>query len=153
VQKDTRPILIGMNNPVSSSPGHELFPYPPGCTGHRIFELLQSRVPAVTRRQYLDRFDRRNLVPLPVWDKQMARARAMQLEQELWFTGRTIVLLGGDVANAFRHPRLLLHPQVIGGCTWRQVPHPSGRNLWFNDEKNRFLVASLLEDLFNVERV
>jgi hypothetical protein len=138
-----------MNNPVSSRPGHELFPYPPGCTGHRILELLQTRLPNVTRRQYLDRFDRRNLVPHKIWHKQTARDNAVKLEQELWFSGRTIVLLGGDVANAFKHPRLLLHPQVIGGATWRQVPHPSGRNLWYNHPTNRFMVATLLEDLYN----
>jgi hypothetical protein len=137
-----------MNNPVSSKPEHALFPYPPGCTGHRIFEMLKSRVPDVTRHDYLDRFERRNLVPYKVYDKKMAREHAAKIEHELFGSGRSVVLFGADVAGAFGHPRLLLHPQVIGGVTWRQVPHPSGRNLWFNLPTNRDLVAMLLEELY-----
>jgi len=146
---DTRPILIGMNNPLSSTPGYELFPAPEGCTGHRIYMMLKDRNPDIMRKQYLDAFDRRNLVPHREWNKTIAREQALVMEQELWGSGRTIVLLGADVANAFKHPRLLLHPQLIGGSTWRQVPHPSGRNLWFNVPANRLLVAMLLEELYN----
>lgn len=145
----TKPILIGINNPVSSQPGHELFPYPQGCTGHRIYEMLRSRIPDVTRKQYLDRFERRNLVPHKIPDRKIARECASKIEHELFGSGRQVVLFGADVAAAFGHPRLLLHPQVIGGTTWRQVPHPSGRNLWFNDQTNRDLVAMLLEELYN----
>jgi hypothetical protein len=146
---DTRPVLIGMNNPVSSEPEHALFPYPPGCTGHRLFEMLESRVPSVTRRQYLNAFDRRNVVSLKSYDKKLAREGAAKLEQEFWGSNRTVVLLGADTVTAFGIPRLLIHPQMIGGVTWRQIPHPSGRNLWFNDANNKMLVASLLEDLYN----
>lgn len=153
MKPDTRPVLIGMNNPVSSDPSHALFPSPEGCTGHRLYEMLKTRVPDVTRRQYLDAFVRRNLVPFKIYSAGMAAKCAAEIEQEYWGTGRTIVLLGLDVVKAFRHPRSLIHPQVIGGVTWRQIPHPSGRNLWYNDEQNRFLVASLLEDLFNATRV
>lgn len=146
--EDKRPVLVGMNNPVSSEPQHALFPYPPGCTGHRLLAMLQSRVPSVTRRQYLERFDRRNVVSMQRFDAKTAKQGAIKLEQEFWGSGRTVVLLGADTVAAFGHPRFLLHPQLIGGVTWRQIPHPSGRNLWYNDEVNRTLVASLLEDLF-----
>jgi hypothetical protein len=145
---DRRPVLIGMNNPVSSAPEHALFPYPPGCTGHRLFQMLETRIPDIRRKQYLDAFDRRNVVSLKVFSKELAREGAAKLEQEFWGSGRTIVLLGNDTVAAFGHPRLLLHPQVIGGSTWRQIPHPSGRNLWYNSETNRELVARLLEDLY-----
>lgn len=148
MSQSTKPILIGINNPVSSQPGHELYPWPPGCTGDRIFEMLRSRVPEVTRHEYLDRFERRNLVPHKVVSKKIARENAAKIECELFGTGRNVVLFGADVAGAFGHPRLLLHPQVIGGVTWRQVPHPSGRNLWFNTPTNRDLVAMLLEELY-----
>jgi hypothetical protein len=146
---DMRPVLIGMNNPISSEPKHALFPAPEGCTGHRLYEMLRSRVPDATRGQYLAKFDRRNLVSSRMYDKHMARSAATVIEQEFFGSGRTIVLLGADVAAAFQIPRLLLHPQVIGGSTWRQVPHPSGRNLWYNDEQNKLLVSMLLEDLYN----
>ena len=99
--------------------------------------------------QYLRRFDRRNLLNAKVFNKQMAREGAARLWQDLFGSGRIIVLLGADTVDAFKFPRLLIHPQVIGGSTWRQIPHPSGRNLWFNDEQNRLLVSMLLEDLYN----
>jgi hypothetical protein len=150
VNTDKRPVLIGMNNPVSSNPAHALYPHPVGCTGHRLFEMLQSRIPTCKRHEYLSAFDRRNVVPHRVWDKQTAVEGAHKLEQEFWGSGRTIVLLGADTVAAFGIPRLLVHPQIIGGSTWRQIPHPSGRNLWYNDEQNKLLVSMLLEDLFNV---
>ncbi len=147
-----KPIIIGMNNPVSSAPGHELFPYPPGCTGHRLLSMLQSRLPDVRRSDYLETFERRNLVVGSIYDKRAAQRAAEVIYAELWGSGRTVVLLGQDVRRAFGHPPLLLHPQLIGGTTWRQLPHPSGRNMWYNDAKNREVAAVLLEELFNIYR-
>jgi hypothetical protein len=152
MKQDTRPVLIGMNNPVSSEPSHALFPHPEGCTGHRLYEMLRSRVPHVTKRSYLNAFDRRNLVPFKTYSATIAKKCAMELEQEFWGSGRTIVLLGLEVVKAFGHPRSLIHPQLIGGATWRQIPHPSGRNLWYNAATNSSLVGCLLEDLFNASR-
>jgi len=152
VSQDKRPVLVGMNNPLSSEPAHALFPHPAGCTGHRLYEMLKSRVPHVTRREYLDVFDRRNVVSAMSYDREEARLGASRLYLEFFGSGRTVVLLGAETVAAFGLPRLLLHPQENGGCTWRQIPHPSGRNLWFNDEKNRTLVAMLLEDLYNAAR-
>lgn len=152
-----RPILIGMNNPLSLAPGHELYPHPPGCTGHRLWSMLNERLPIVTRRRYLDTFERRNLVVGTQYDKRIARASASLIYAELWGSGRVVVLLGNAVRDAFGDvPPLLLHPQLIGGCTWRQIPHPSGRNLWYNVPENRKLVGVLLEELYaayNRERV
>jgi hypothetical protein len=146
---DKRPVLIGMNNPLHDDPKYALFPAPEGCTGHRLFKMLETRVPDVRRQQYLDRFDRRNVMNARIFNKKMAREGADRLYSEFFGSGRVIVLLGADTVAAFGHPRLLLHPQVIGGSTWRQIPHPSGRNFWYNDENNRALVAALLEELYN----
>jgi hypothetical protein len=152
VSEDKRPVLVGMNNPVSSDPAHALFPHPPGCTGYRLWEMLKTRIPHVTRREYLDAFDRRNVVGHAVYNREEARLGASRLYMEFFGTGRTVVLLGAETVVAFGLPRLLLHPQENGGVSWRQIPHPSGRNLWFNDEQNRTLVAMLLEDLYNASR-
>jgi hypothetical protein len=146
---DKRAVLIGMNNPVSSAPEHALYPSPEGCTGHRLYEMLKSRVPTATRSDYLRRFERRNVVSLKVFDAKLAREGAAKLDQEFFGSGRTIVVLGADTIKAFGLPPLLIHPQIIGGSTWRQIPHPSGRNLWYNDPQNKLLVSMLLEDLFN----
>lgn len=158
-----KPILIGLNNPVSQRPGHELYPLPEGCTGHRIWRMLHDRTSA-TMSQYLETFERRNLVRAVEYDRMKGRARAYEIVVELRGSGRTVVLLGNAVREAFDWvmrgeglldqscasgiPPLLVHPQEAGGCTWRQIPHPSGRNLFYNDEKNREVVALLLEELY-----
>lgn len=159
-----KPILIGLNNPVSTRLGHELYPLPEGCTGNRLWKMLNSRTGA-TMRNYLETFERRNLVRAPAYDKLAGRARAYEIITELKNSHRTVVLLGNVVREAvdwaFRNdhgrmlfggasglPPLLVHPQEVGGCIWRQIPHPSGRNLFYNDEKNRELVALLLEELY-----
>lgn len=140
-----------MNNPVSQAPGHELYPAPEGCTGHRLWSMLNGRRPEVTRKMYLDAFERRNLVVGVHFDKKLAQAAAERVYAEFWGSGRTVVLLGRDVQKAFGPmgvPPLLVHPQISGGTTWRQVPHPSGRNLWYNEKKHTDLVAVLLEELY-----
>ena len=143
-----KPILIGMNNPVSQAPGYELYPAPEGCTGHRLWTMLNERRPEVTRKMYLDAFDRRNLVVGTIYDKKLAQAAAERIYASLWGSGRTVVLLGRDVRKAFGIPPLLVHPQTSGGTIYRQVPHPSGRNPWYNDKKNSNLVAVLLDELY-----
>jgi hypothetical protein len=122
-------------------------------------------------RQYLETFERRNLVRAVEYDRVVARARAHEVVTELRGSGRTVVLLGNSVREAFHYalgntptqrvgtaewfgetqgglPPLLVHPQEVVGCTWRQVPHPSGRNLWYNDPENRKVVELLLEELY-----
>lgn len=159
-----KPILMGQNNPLSTRSGHELYPAPDGCSGHRLWQMLNERTGA-SRRAYLDSFDRRNLVVARTYDRTHARARAYELMCELRDSGRTIVLLGQEVRAAFDFvlksaapfqlgdkpiglPPLIIHPQEAGGCTWRQIPHPSGRNLWYNDPENRKVVELLLEELY-----
>jgi len=156
-----KPILIGMNNPVSTRAGHELYPLPDGCTGNRIWKMLSARTGA-TMRQYLETFERRNLVRGAAFDKVQARAKAYEYVVELRDSGRTVVLLGNEVRRAFDFvlrgdgslfgdeglPPVLVHPTVIGGVTWRQIPHPSGLNRWYNEPENVKVVELLLEELY-----
>lgn len=147
-----KPILIGMNNPVSTRPGHELYPAPMGCTGHRLWEMLYARTGA-SMRDYLDVFERRNLVRGLEWDMLGARARAFEVATELMGSGRTVVLLGQEVYKAVAYsvalPKILVHPQVSWGVTWRQIPHPSGRNTFYINPDNRKVVELLMEELYN----
>jgi len=151
-----KPLLIGMNNPLSLQPGHELYPAPEGCTGHRLWRMLNARTGA-SRAQYLDSFERRNLVRHVTFNATIARMNADDITRELFGTGRIVILLGQDVRRAFNIPPLLIHPQIIGGCTWRQLPHPSGRNLWYNEPENLRVAELLMEELYvnyhNVEKV
>jgi hypothetical protein len=137
-----------MNNPISSAPEHALYPHPPGCTGHRILGLLQSRLPDVTRAQYLQAFDRRNLLSSRVWNRGQAMEAGLNFVREMRDTGATVVVLGAQTRDALRLRHELVLPIVEHGVTWRQLPHPSGRNLWYNDPECAALAAMLLEELF-----
>jgi hypothetical protein len=135
-----------MNNPVSSAPEHALYPYPPGCTGHRILEMLRERLPEITRSQYLRTFDRRNLVDGKEWLPGEAQKRAASVIEEM--RGREVVVLGAAPRRIIGLPELLIHPLQWRGATWRQLPHPSGRNLWYNDATCRMLASCLLAELY-----
>jgi hypothetical protein len=118
--------------------------------------MLTARTGA-SRVQYLDSFERRNLVRHATFNVTIARMNADDIFKELMGTGRVVILLGREVQKAFNIPPLLIHPQVIGGCTWRQMPHPSGRNLWYNAPENLRVAELLMEELYvnyhNVEKV
>jgi hypothetical protein len=138
-----------MNNPISSRPEYALWPDPPNCTGWRLWKLLEARNGA-TQDEYVQAFDRRNLLPGKVWNAREARAAALRMVPDL--AGRTVVLLGQEVRHAFRIPKLLIHPQEVGLTVWRQLPHPSGLNHWFNEEVNRAMAGMLLAELMEAGR-
>lgn len=144
---DTRPVLIGMNNPHSDDPRYALFPLPRSSAGGRLFRLLVGRKPDVERGGYVRAFDRRNLL-VGEWHKSKARWAAALLHDELRESGRTVLLFGAQVREAFGLPERLLHPTEIDGVRYRQLPHPSGRSLWYNDHTCRALVGMLLEELY-----
>lgn len=141
---DRRPILVGEVNPYSARLEHALYPTPPGCSGWRVWKMLEERCGA-TRSDYANAFDRRNLVR-GTWDVAKAKAEAGRIHAHA--AGATVVLLGEKVRRAFGLPRELVHPIVRDGVTYRQVPHPSGRCLFYNDPVQRALVAVMLEDLY-----
>lgn len=146
-----RAVLIGMNNPLSSDPEHALYPHPPGCTGWRIWQMLMDRRPGVTRGQYLRAFERVNLVDGREWRAAEARARARELRGAL--RGRVVLVLGAAPRRALELPPLLVHPQELGGVTWRQLPHPSGRCRWYNEPEARATAAALLAELYDMAEI
>ena len=140
------PVLIGMNNPLSQRPEYALWPDPPGCTGHRIWQMLASRTGASTH-DYIRSFDRRNLV-VGQWDRKAAQAEARRLMASGELRGRIVVLLGDKVREAFRLDKYLIHPQLVDGVMFRQLPHPSGLNRWYNEPVNVSMAGMLLADLY-----
>jgi hypothetical protein len=148
---DTRPVLIGMNNPISLAPEHALYPWPLGCAGHRLYAMLLEVRPATTMSAYARAFDRRNLVRGP-WDLEAARVAAVVLRGALF--GRRVVLLGREVARAFG----IGHPVACGKVTdpdhiitFYFLPHPSGRNPHYNKPENRLAAGRLLCQLLDEE--
>jgi hypothetical protein len=144
----SRPILLGMNNPLSDEPRHALAPYPENSAGWRLWQMLRVRRPDLLRADYLRAFDRRNLVAGREWCAAQARAAAHSFTLGDSCRGRTILVLGEDVRRALGLPRQLIHPQEVCGASWRQLPHPSGRNLWYNHPTHRLLAGLLLEELY-----
>lgn len=60
----------------------------------------------------------------------------------------TVVALGAQVQRALRLDKVPpLGLARRGGTTFRSVPHPSGRNPWFNCPHHRMAVGLLLEEL------
>jgi hypothetical protein len=146
VSDDARPVLVGMNNPMSDDPAHALYPLPLGCAGSRLWEMLAEETGA-TRQQYLRAFERVNLVVGP-WSRAAARVGAAQLSARL--AGRTAILLGAQVRDAFGHSPTgdVLAPYQVDGTLFYQLPHPSGRNLWYNHEANRRRAGQVLGDVY-----
>lgn len=142
-----KPLLLGMNNPLSDEPQFDLFPYPEGSAGWRLWKMLPGDV---RRAQYLRMFDRRNLLRAREWSPVEARAAAEELLPELK-KRPVVVVLGSEVRAAlgFR-PAEPLSRHVERGVRWIAFPHPSGRNRWFNDEANRRRAGEVLASL--VER-
>lgn len=141
-----RPVIIGMNNPLSDDPRAALWPDPPGCTGWRLWQMLHERTGA-SQRDYLRAFERRNLLVGKHWDPVAARAASEGLWEAL--EGRTVLLLGQDVRRVLwlpREPELLWRSEA--GVTWCSVPHPSGLNRWYNDQAHAAAVGLRLEELY-----
>lgn len=66
---------------------------------------------------------------------------------------KLVLLCGKRVASAFQMPASVQYfvtdPACdrVGGLPTVVVPHPSGMNLWWNDDENRVLAAGFLRDL------
>jgi hypothetical protein len=139
-------IIIGMNNPLSTDPRYALFPAPEGCAGHRLWQMLQLAAPDLVRMDYINGFERMNLVTGP-WSGRAGRDSAAELLRSGRLHSRRVILLGTEVWRAFSLPITVpaCGTHVAGTTEFTRVPHPSGRNLWYNDINNRRRVGRLLE--------
>lgn len=151
-------ILLGMNNPQSDSPGHALFPHPPGCAGYRLWAMLSAvSQGTITRSDFLDGFERINLLDSRVWDVKEARKRAPDVLEVI--EGRRVVVLGRTAWKTLLWPqrhrfaRHLMNHRILD---WKElyfaghwtnlviVPHPSGRCREYNSATMQGVVGDLL---------
>ena len=150
-----KPLIIGENNPQSLAEGHELYPLPEGCAGNRLWHMLDDSHQRkrdgkrLLPSRYLESFERRNLVVARTFDAKLARAMAGVYAKELFGSGRTVLLLGRRVQAAFSAPPAEPFSEwLTGGTKFWRVPHPSGRNLWYNERANQEKVGDFLLKLY-----
>lgn len=141
-----KPLIVGMNNPLSSDQRAALLPYPRGSAGWNLWSMARD-VCGVSRGEYRRRLDFRNVLDSRSWDPVAARANAHALESA--WEGRRVVLLGRAVLGVLwlTPPASVALWRSERGCTWCWLPHPSGLNREYNDPLLRRVAGLLLEDL------
>lgn len=138
-----KPVILGSTNPRSKDPAHALWPDPPGCSGHRLWTMIYD-VCGMTAAEYVETYDRRNLL-VGTWCGERAVAAAKDFVPRC--RGRTVVMLGVDVARAIGFDPDPGVKKEKFDATWYHIPHPSGRNAYYNDAMNRWNAGRLLADL------
>lgn len=79
-----------------------------------------------------------------------ARAAAAKLEEHA--PHDRVVLLGRAVCKAFGLRLAPLEDRVERGRRWLHVPHPSGVNLWWNEEANAEAAGRALRGIMTPAR-
>lgn len=141
-------LFVGEDNPQSSDPRHALYPYPPRCAGER----LCNQILGLDTATYLACW-RTNLCA-GRWSKPQARVRAELLLNTYIGPWRVIVLLGAKVREAFSvaDQEVIKIPVFFSAYssavrTLVSLPHPSGRNLVWNNPAAGESAHKLLRDL------
>lgn len=140
--------FVGEDNPYGANPEFALYPRPDGCSGHR----LCDRILGLSERVYLMPHIRRMNLCGDSWSTQDARDAASELIVEP--PAPVIVLLGakvraavewylsGAIGGKVKLPAFAEHVVRGGGLgialpvelvTLIALPHPSGRNLIWNE--------------------
>lgn len=162
-------VLVGLDNPYSRNPRAALMPIPANCAGHRTWSMIRDVVPGYTKLEYIRDFRRVNLYPT-TRAKNGKGATSLDRMMADWVfllarEGRHVhvVLFGQRVRLAFAKyiPAGLDEQDVISQrvrvdhaiTTMHAVPHPSGRNHWYNDDACRQQVGELLASLRPKEQI
>ena len=120
-----KPILVGEHNPYGADPRASLYPLPPSSAGGRLCRLILG----MTTHEYLRAFERVDLLRRLPWSARDAFESARRLREVHMHDvgddgrGRTYVLLGRRVANAF-WPKAPM--PGYDGERLVAIPHPSG---------------------------
>jgi len=145
-------LIVGLDNPQSSDPRYALFPHPSGCAGHRLMNMMMEVSDSLTRRMYIA-VPKSNLFPcgrIPTKGRKghMTVAAAV-LVASLSGTDKKVVLLGNEVRNAvlgesFGKKWPPAKFAVMHGGNYAWIPHPSGRNPYYNNERKRKKIGRFL---------
>jgi hypothetical protein len=133
---EVRGLLVGECPGPNTHPELPLFPWPATSSAGRLVQMAE-----MTPAQYLGGLYRRNLCDEHEFDRNDAAQRARELLTCLFDLPRSfrVVLCGWKVARAFdvsvtefwKSSRLESRQRFV------VIPHPSGRNLVYNDSEAR----------------
>jgi hypothetical protein len=146
----SKTVFLGMSNPQGNPP---LSLEPKGGAGWRLRDLAEDGLGRpISEASWYGTFERRNVLPGCGWSMGAARMAAPAILEGL--RGRRVCCLGLGVLAALRLP-------AMAPCTWNHhvaedrriisyvlIPHPSGRNRYYNDHHNREVVARFLGLLY-----
>lgn len=135
-------VLVGELNPYGANPDYALYHYPRGASGDRLRKILGLR--DIT----YERLEKVNLCT-GNWSME----RAVEAREKIY--GRTpgnytYVLCGAKVRDVFGGPGFFESMKLVSGYLVT-LPHPSGRNLLWNDPEStrraRELMRAVVPDV------
>ena len=134
--------IVGERNPYGADSEYALYPAPEGSAGHR----LCCQILGMRRKDYLNSFDRVNLLAREVWCLWTAMMAAAEVR------GDRLILLGRLVCEAFGLAYRPLSLSTYGATRAALIlPHPSGRcRMWDTDgtiERARELVRKFVPEV------
>ena len=153
------PLLVGQSSPLRyNARPLPLYPWPPNCAGHRLWQHCQATLGARLFGQdhYLRTFRRINGLehPCDTFARRDVPAERVRDLLALFRDGSQtscVVYLGPAVAHVFRHKGELLRwcRDVTEPYTWVIFPHPSGRNHSWNDPVRKAAAREFLAELID----
>jgi hypothetical protein len=139
-----RPVIIGMHNAKSDDPTDAMEPGTFNGAGERLWRMI-SDVCGCTKDDYAMRFELMNVLNQTEWQAADARIAAGMLRFRL--SGRHCFVLGKDAWTALGLPSntgWFKTERSYTGARYVLLPHPSGRNLMYNDLKIRLKAGTML---------
>lgn len=145
-----RLLIVGLDNPQSGDPRHALYPVPRGCTGYRLWQMMQD-VQELQVRAYVN-IPKTNLFPCGRMEKRLVESAGSLVQSQIRSGKWSAVLLGAVVRDAVMPVLRDYAPgewcalQKSARVCW--IPHPSGRNHAYNDKKFRRKIGKFLWEAY-----
>lgn len=136
-------ILLGMNKP---DPNDAFAPWKRGASGERLWKMMVEAAEIrglhqVTKEEFLDGFERINVLDTDEWDLKEAIANREEIQEKI--ECRRVIVFGMQTLEAIGYPRA-----TTWSCwynTWYvSLPHPSGLTRNYNDPAFRDFVGMIL---------
>jgi hypothetical protein len=128
-------VIIGMNNAKSDDPADAMEPYTCNGAGERLWQMVHLAC-GCTKEEYAYRFEMMNVLDQREWNANSAAIAAGLIRFRL--SGRQCFVLGKDAWEALgfsSKSAWFATERSYTGARYTLLPHPSGKNLMYNDAK------------------